>query len=477
MEQHNRQEQQRRQEQQPLYLTSDAESSTHGMPVYSTSNKSPIQTLRGGNRKWNLPIPNDSSTNEQNNHEIAFVFRILVVLVSSMFVMFGMVKLFYNSSHKRQRRRKKRLDETMITAASSITVDLEANPKEELERENLLKAEKSVDTSMPIRASSKTKSPAKWLTTVGQDWMSHLDDDLSLAAISIPGSHDSGSRYGGVYVTTQTWSIGQQLDSGIRFLDIRCRREGKIFTIHHGPFYQHLWFDQILEVIRTFLEGHPSETILIRVKEEYDPKEGSDSFVAIWNRYMNELGYGDLLAKYPWDGKTIPTLGQVRGKFVLLRDFAWKGPEIGLHYNRFGNAFMEVQDDYSIPFVNGISKKKSEVKVFLEKAKNRSCQDSCHGDSGGTHQPLKIIINHCSGTKPPVYTPSFVAKRTNKVAYDGIGFSSSDKLCYNGIIVMDFPGESLIHRIILSNATETTISSTSPPTKTPFIISDAEHSA
>ena len=140
-----------------------------------------------------------------------------------------------------------------------------------------------------------------------------------------------------------------------------------------------------METIRSFLEEHPSETILIRVKEEYDPKEGSQSFAAIWDRYMNELGYGDLLAEYPWDGKSIPTLGQVRGKVVLLRNFAWNGPEIGLHYNRFGNAVMEVQDDYSIPVVNGIAKKKKEVRSFLEKAQQQCCQNS--------NETAKLIIN------------------------------------------------------------------------------------
>mmetsp|Transcript_34391 Transcript_34391/g.83470 ORF Transcript_34391/g.83470 Transcript_34391/m.83470 type:complete len:471 (+) Transcript_34391:389-1801(+) len=470
MEQHDQKQQQQRQELQPLHLTSDAKSPADNMPVlgnaneHTASKQSPISSLRG-NGNWNLPIL--ESTEHQSNHEMAFTFRIFIVLASSMFLMFGMVKLFFSSSHKRQRRRKKRLDETVITANSTIK-DLEANPDDEPEKENLLKSEKTLDTK-PIRASSTRKSPAKWLTDVGQDWMSHLDDDLSLASISIPGSHDSGSRYGGIYVTTQTWSIDQQLRSGIRFLDIRCRREGKVFTIHHGPFYQHLWFDQVLEVVRTFFEEHPSETILMRVKEEYDAKDGSASFVAIWNRYMNELGYGDLLAQYPWDGKTMPTLGQVRGKIVLLRDFAWNGPEIGLHYNRFGNAFMEVQDDYSVPFVNGISIKKSEVKAFLDKAKKRIRQDSFHGDSSCT-QPLKMIINHCSGTKPPVYTPSFVAKRTNRAAYDEIGLSTSSK-CYTGIIVMDFPGESLIHRIILSNATKTS------PTKSTLTTCNGECSA
>ncbi|KAL3938556.1 MAG: hypothetical protein SGBAC_006557 [Bacillariaceae sp.] len=473
MEQHDQNQEQQRQEIHPLHLSSDAESlSTYNMPLRgnaygnaatgdANTGTNRIPTLQQGDGTWNrLPITK-SSTKQQHAHEIAFTFRLLIMLASCTFLIFGMVKLFGFSSnhHKRQKRRKKHQDETAITT-NGTTIDLEAaNPGEDqLEQENLLE---KTTAAMPIHTSSKRKSPAKWLTDIGQDWMSYLDDNLNLASISIPGSHDSGSRYGGIYVTTQTWRIDQQLASGIRFLDIRCRREGKVFTIHHGPFYQHLWFDQVLEIVRSFFEAHPSETILMRVKEEYDPKDGSLSFVAIWNRYMNELEYGDLLAQYPWDGKTIPTLGQVRGKIVLLRDFAWNGPEIGLHYNRFGNAFMEVQDDYSLPFVNGISKKKLEVRAFLKKAKERTCQD-------------KIIINHCSGTKPPVYTPSFVAKRTNRVAYDEIGLPvSSIECCYTGIIVMDFAGESLIHRIIQSNATRL-----SPQKKTPFTtIGDGEFSA
>lgn len=466
-----RQERQKGRSLQPLHLSSDAHSSSDSMAIGGSAVLPDSRTDRAtsnaalrGKGQWDLPIV------DQSGHEVAFTFRIIVVLASSMFFMFGMVKLFLSSSKRRQKRRKKPIlrADTVVTS-NDTTKDLEAN-QEDTEIEKLLNKDETVDDTVPIRTASTRKAPALWLTDIGQNWMSHLDNDRNLASISMPGSHDSGSRYGGIYVTTQTWSIEDQLKSGIRFLDIRCRREGKVFTIHHGPFYQHLWFDQVLEVIRSFLEGHPSETILMRVKEEYDAKDGSESFVAIWNRYMNELGYGDMLAQYPWDGKTIPTLGQVRGKFVLLRDFTWNGPEIGLHYERFGNAIMEVQDDYSIPFVNGIAKKKREVKSFLEKAKKRPSQNSFNGEKSGALRPVKFIINHCSGTKPPVYTPSFVAKRTNRLAYDEIGSSSHSKY-YTGIIVMDFPGESLIHRIILSNATKAS------PTKTILDTQDVQCTA
>ena len=68
-------------------------------------------------------------------------------------------------------------------------------------------------------------SLATGLTAAGNDWMSPLDGGLLLSQLSIPGTHDSGARFEPLSRTAkcQTLTIGQQLDAGARFLDIRCR--------------------------------------------------------------------------------------------------------------------------------------------------------------------------------------------------------------------------------------------------------------
>jgi hypothetical protein len=175
----------------------------------------------------------------------------------------------------------------------------------------------------------------------------------------------------------------------------------------------------------------------MRVKEECKPKDNSQSFSYIWDRYMNELGYDTIMARNI--DSRIPRLGSVRGKVVILRDERLIDTSYGMKYDRSGNSVMDVQDYYSLYGVYGMRKKKAFIKDYIQKARN-----GCNGE--------KLILNHCSATKIPIYTPSFVAKRTNKTAYDEIG-STIDTKQHVGIIVMDFPGEHLIYRILMSNFT------------------------
>src|SRR5687767_170537 len=67
-------------------------------------------------------------------------------------------------------------------------------------------------------------------------WMGALYDNVLVSQISIPGTHDSGARFEPFPGTAkcQNLTISQQLDAGIRFLDIRNRHIDNAFAIHHG---------------------------------------------------------------------------------------------------------------------------------------------------------------------------------------------------------------------------------------------------
>ncbi|HWN67877.1 MAG TPA: phosphatidylinositol-specific phospholipase C domain-containing protein, partial [Haliangium sp.] len=112
----------------------------------------------------------------------------------------------------------------------------------------------------------------------GSDWMSHLAGRTSLSQIDIPGTHDSGARIGGAFVATQDMSISEQLQAGVRYLDVRLRHFEDALVVHHGSFYQELNFDDVLIACTDFLAAHPSETILMQVKEEYTPAGNTRSF-------------------------------------------------------------------------------------------------------------------------------------------------------------------------------------------------------
>ncbi|CAM5555352.1 phosphatidylinositol-specific phospholipase C [Streptomyces narbonensis] len=168
-------------------------------------------------------------------------------------------------------------------------------------------------------------------------WMAAHGDGTALRQLTIPGTHDSGARFGGPWSECQNTTIAQQLDSGIRFLDIRCRVTGGSFAIHHGPSYQNMMFGDVLIACRDFLAAHPSETVLMRVKQEYS-SDSDATFRAIFDDYLGNRGWRSLFRI----GDTLPALGEARGKVVLIAD---NGGLPGLKW--WDGGAIAIQDDWN----------------------------------------------------------------------------------------------------------------------------------
>ena len=116
------------------------------------------------------------------------------------------------------------------------------------------------------------------------DWMSVIRDETKLTEITMPGTHDSCARkfhnedpFG---VTSgiskcQNLTISEQLNAGVRFLDVRCEVDASshsVKTVHgstdcwNGDNYYYL--DFCFQDVYNFLAAHPSETVLISIKED-----------------------------------------------------------------------------------------------------------------------------------------------------------------------------------------------------------------
>ncbi|GGV15598.1 1-phosphatidylinositol phosphodiesterase [Streptomyces litmocidini] len=168
-------------------------------------------------------------------------------------------------------------------------------------------------------------------------WMGAHGDGTDLRRLTIPGTHDSGARYGGPWSECQNTTIAQQLDSGVRFLDVRCRVTSGSFAIHHGASYQNMMFGDVLVACRDFLAAHPSETVLMRVKQEYS-EESDATFRAVFDDYLDRRGWRPLFRI----GDALPLLGEARGRVVLLAD---NGGLPGLRWA--DPAVFSVQDDWN----------------------------------------------------------------------------------------------------------------------------------
>lgn len=121
------------------------------------------------------------------------------------------------------------------------------------------------------------------------NWMCRVPDDTLITALTIPGTHDSGTANGpqpwsigmplSSYIISQDMSIKEQLVAGIRVLDIRCNNNADNFGIQHGIFeIVDIDFDSVLKDCTDFLVEFPSEIILMILKEEGEPRNATLSF-------------------------------------------------------------------------------------------------------------------------------------------------------------------------------------------------------
>ncbi len=141
-----------------------------------------------------------------------------------------------------------------------------------------------------------------------RNWMTALSDDLYLYEISIPGTHDSGTGefVGAGMSKCQNYNIMQQLNDGIRYFDIRVDEE---MDIRHGITDCDIDFKDVWNDFTLFLKEHPGETIIMQLNSHDEDDEIAKS--------LSEYFKSDNI----WTSKSIPRLGEVRGKVVLFRRY------------------------------------------------------------------------------------------------------------------------------------------------------------
>ncbi|MFY0252531.1 phosphatidylinositol-specific phospholipase C [Chitinophaga sp. 30R24] len=258
-------------------------------------------------------------------------------------------------------------------------------------------------------------------------WMGAIADNTSLTTLSIPGTHDSGARVEPIGGTAkcQDLTIRQQLDAGTRFLDIRCRHIGDAFAIHHGSIYQNMNFTDVLTACYDFLAANPTETIVMSVKEEYDPTNNTRSFEQTFDTYTQQQP-----SKWYLDN-TVPTLGQVRGKIVLVRRFGASNTPKGIEATNWAdnttftmnnpNSTVRVQDQYVVPDNNG---KWNGITNLFTEAKNGN--------------PSVLYINFTSGYKSLIFSIPSITTVSNAINPQLNTYFNNNTHGRFGIIPMDF---------------------------------------
>ncbi len=249
------------------------------------------------------------------------------------------------------------------------------------------------------------------------DWMKNIADERILTDVNISGTHDSATanlsvdfvsnplpiiydlqKHTREYATAQWLTIPDQLNNGVRFLDIRASylktdlddAPDEVF-VGHGPARedfdymgisgklslatialdennQYMKLEKPFEYARNFLEAHPTETVLVQVGHETGDetivcnkiKEIIEKYSKLLNSKTGEpLVYmeGSSIGRYTH----IPTMGEVRGKMFIIETEGGNIP-YGLDLNTsndawylFGETETGPSDEHSTkPTIDGI---------------------------------------------------------------------------------------------------------------------------
>ena len=329
-------------------------------------------------------------------------------------------------------------------------------------------------------------------------WMTSLKDSARLNQLSIPGTHDSiAYTFGGDIAYAQSMNLETQLNSGIRYLDIRLKCKDKVFVIKdglfgfHGIANQNITFNAILDTIGNFLKNNPKEVVFARIKNENggsekdaacDSQHRYKTFFDVFSAYYDS-SYWDVFWS-PESEISNPTLGELRGKLVVMADFYGHiSRNFGLRYN----SGWHIQDEYHLASNWDLYKKWKYVKRHLEEARNAPQKTErglfinylsgsggsfpyfvASGKSSPKNGAPRLSTGHVECINKGGIYPEFPrvacilalacgkSKSSQKrctIAFEGTNvmtwhWLNNNYTDYTGIVVMDFPGGDLINSII-----------------------------
>lgn len=284
-------------------------------------------------------------------------------------------------------------------------------------------------------------------------WMADLPDNANITGLSIPGTHDTmtyGLLADNEVLQCQNNNLSTQLHAGVRYFDIRARLRDEELAIYHGDGDTGFVFADVLLDMFTFLDANPSETIIMRLKEEARPiNQGTRTFEDAFNYYRTDhplTSAGAALHLHLYNRTTpIPTLGELRSKIFILQQFddptggpygmAWDGPQ------------MALEDYWIVPDIYHLAEKWTAIRDALEMAA-----------LAAPHDNDLLYLAHLSASVGvlPIEAAAGPLNRTVSGMNDMTGqwlidFEHDEEVSRTGIVIIDFPGKELIDIILRWN--------------------------
>lgn len=152
------------------------------------------------------------------------------------------------------------------------------------------------------------------------DWMADLPDNMFVAHVSIPGTHDSatGGNSVSAFSEAQEAEIPEMMTRGIRAWDFRPGLRNGQAWCYHGTEATNTSFADAMKMLTDFLAAHPNEFFVIHLfKGNLGDSDTADQQTL--NARINEIINTGDLAKYFVDFRPDLKVGDVRGQIVIFR--------------------------------------------------------------------------------------------------------------------------------------------------------------
>ncbi|KAF4629715.1 hypothetical protein G7Y89_g8430 [Cudoniella acicularis] len=293
-------------------------------------------------------------------------------------------------------------------------------------------AEQYLGYSSPYSFDANYQHSSRWMTT--------MPSTTNLTHLSIPGTHDTMTSVivGSIY-QCQNLHLRTQLQSGIRFFDIRARLNNNELLIYHQNQYTQHSYVEVLTIFFNFLEANPGETILMRLKEELTALNSTIDFLTAFNYYrLNDPETAPGCAKHFWVPPTlgptyVPTLGDLRSKILILQNFGSDPAEYGIKWE---SPLLSIEDDYDIPdLYAGLDEKFQAITSGLTSAHN-----------GIDNNNGKLYLSHLSASVGVLPIEAAAGTKNGSVVgmNDRTGsWLQSGNGGRTGVVIIDFPGQQL----------------------------------
>ena len=290
-------------------------------------------------------------------------------------------------------------------------------------------------------------------------WMNNLPETVLISQINIPGTHDSCTCCAqfSFFSKCQSATIREQLDSGIRFLDIRVEKAGEKLKLVHDIAdckspennKEMLYLDSVLADCKSFLSENPSETILLSYKRD-DGANQEETFDVFFENYLEKdtVWYKE---------NRIPTLKEVRGKIILLnRDNIDKNNENYTDFNTGINLSTWVYQKENVERIY-------ELAELLGRDGTLTGKTFTVQDLYGLTPRKKWELAVSPFLKNPPYTDDILItffscgsmfynpERSAKYINKRLGKTTLERTKKYGWIIMDYATEKFIKEIINSN--------------------------